>query len=63
MADIGLIVPTMALLATMGAGTDDLTKRADDVRLIVATIGRGALVSTNVEAATRRLTKIGRAHV
>jgi cytochrome P450 len=55
-ADIGLIVPTMALLATMGVASDDLTNRADDIRLIVATIGRGTLVSANTEAATRRLT-------
>jgi cytochrome P450 len=55
-ADIGLVVPTMALLATMGVATDDLMSRAHDVRLIVAAIGRGAPVSSNTEAATRRLT-------
>jgi cytochrome P450 len=54
-ADIGLVVPTMALLATLGVPGDDLAGRADDVRIVVATIGRGALVSPNTEAATRRL--------
>ncbi len=54
--DIGLIVPTMALLAAMGVAADELPDRADDVRFIVATIGRGALASPNTEAATRRLT-------
>lgn len=55
-ADIGLVVPTLALLATLGVGDVDLAERADDVRIVVATIGRGALVSANTEAATRRLT-------
>ncbi len=54
--DIGLVVPTQALLSTLGVAADDLMGRADDVRFIVATIGRGALVSANTEAATRRLT-------
>jgi cytochrome P450 len=55
-ADIGLVVPTLALLVTLGVPADQLAGRADDVRIVVATIGRGALVSANTEAATRRLT-------
>lgn len=55
-AEIGLVVPTLALLATLGVAAADLMERLDDVRIIVATIGRGAMVSANTEAATRRLT-------
>lgn len=61
-ADIGLIVPTMALLATLGVAADELAKRADDVRIVVNTIGRGALVSANTEASTHRLTTTFAAH-
>ncbi len=54
-ADIGAVVPTQALLATLGVDADDIRSCAVDVRAIVGVIGRGEPLNASVEAAARRL--------
>ncbi len=54
-SEIGLLVPTQALLAALHVDVADVAERARDVGKVVAAIGRGDPVSPDTEAATRRL--------
>ena len=55
LSDIGMVVPTLALLAALGVEQSEVARRAADVGLIVASIGRGAAVTADTDAAARRL--------
>ena len=61
-SEIGLVVPTQALLAALHVDVGDVAERFRDVGTVVAAIGRGDPVSPDTEAATRRLGGLFAAH-
>jgi len=62
LSDIGIVVPTHALLAALGVDQSDVVRRAADVALIVASIGRSAAVTAETDAAARRLLNLFASH-
>jgi len=62
LSDIGMVVPTHALLAALGVEQSEVARRAADVALIVASIGRRAAVTAETDAAARRLLDLFATH-
>ena len=56
-ADVGLVVPTQALLAALGVSGDELAGLAADVSAVVAVIGRGEPSTAATDDAAERLTE------